>query len=249
MPDSPTTEEAIANIRGLISHPPEQSAAYGNGLSLAIHQLGQQSQQIAGDPESISAVMQLSEEISAYRGKGRHIAERSMARVFNHLTMLLTDELVHSGERAVSMAAARDADPASKATWEALERLAVRAVDCIGGPPSKSHYTDSLRTDAWTQLSMISEVVREPAHLELALKTAADEKVSSDVRNCSVNFIPEYWGSDDPDEATVKLLDALLTAPPCRRLLVSVLQAQIDLGLSNEFTALAAVGNWDDDEE
>jgi hypothetical protein len=96
---------------------------------------------------------------------------------------------------------------------------------------------------------MICEAVREPAHLELALETAGDAKISSDVRSCAVDFIPEYRGEIDPDEATVKLLSALLTAPSSRELLVSVLQAQIDLGLSNEFAALDAVGNWDDDEE
>lgn len=249
MPDSPTAEEAIANIRRLITHPPEQSAAYGNGLHFAIHQLGEQSRQIAGDPELMSAVLELSEEISAYRGKGCRIAAIRMAHVFGYLTILLTDELRHSGERVVSIAAARDADPSSKGTWEALERLAARAAGCIGGPASRSQHTDRLRMDAWTQLSMIAEVVREPAHLELALETAGDVKISSDVRESAVDFIPEYWGGDEPDEATVKLLSALVTAPSTRGLLVSVLQAQIDLGLSNEFAALAAVGDWDDDED
>jgi len=249
MPDSPTAEEAIANIRSLITRPPEQSAAYGNGLHFAIHQLGEQSRQIAGDPELMSAVLELSEEISAYRGKGCRIAAIRMARVFEYLTILLTDELRHSGERAVSIAAARDADPSAKGTWEALERLAARAVGCIGGPASRSLHIDRLRTDAWTQLSMIAEVVREPAHLELALETGGDAKISSDVRESAVGFIPEYWGEIDPDEATVKLLSAVQTAPSTRGLLVSVLQAQIDLGLSNEFAALAAVGDWDDDKE
>jgi len=162
---------------------------------------------------------------------------------------LLTDELRHSGERVVSIAAARDADPSAKGTWEALERLAARAAGCIGGPASRSQHTDRLRMDAWTQLSMICEVVREPAHLELALETAADGKISSDVRSCAINFIPEYWVGDEPDEATVTLLTTLKAAPSTRGLLVSVLQAQIDLGLSNEFAALAAVGDWDDDED
>jgi len=249
MPDSPTAEEAIANIRRLITHPPEQSAAYGNGLHFAIHQLGEQSRQIAGDPELMSAVLELSGEISAYRGKGCRIAAIRMARVFGYLTILLTDELRHSGERVVSIAAARDADPSAKGTWEALERLAARAVGCIGGPASRSQHTDRLRLDAWTQLSMIAEVVREPAHLELALETAGDAKISSDVRSCAINFIPEYWVGDEPDEATVTLLTTLKAAPSTRGLLVSVLRAQIDLGLSNEFAALAAVGDWDDEDD
>jgi len=223
MPDNPPPEEAIASIRRLISHPPEQSAAYGNGLHFTIHQLGEQSRQIAGDPELMSAVLELSEEISAHRGKGCRIAAIEMARVSRYLSILLTDELRHSGERAVSLAAARDADPSSKGTWEALERLAARALGCIGGPASRSRHTDRLRMDAWTQLRMICEVVREPAHLELALETAGDAKISSDVRSCAVDFIPEYWGVDEPDEATVKLLSALLTAPSTRELLVSVL--------------------------
>ena len=249
MPDSPTAEEAIANIRSLITRPPEQSAVYGNGPHFAIHQLGERSRQIAGDTELMSAVLELSGEISAYRGKGCRIAAIRMARVFEYLTILLTDELRHSGERVVSIAAARDADPSAKGTWEALERLAARAVGCIGGPASRSQHTDRLRTDAWTQLSMIAEVVREPAHLELALETGGDAKISSDVRESAVGFLPEYWGEIDPDEATVKLLSALQTAPSTRELLVSVLQAQIDLGLSNEFAALAAVGDWDDVED
>lgn len=248
MPDSPTAEEAIAIIRGLMSHPPGQSGVYGNGLHFAIHQLGEQSRQIARDPELMSAVMQLSDEIADYRGKGCQIAAKRMTQVFGFLTFLLVDEVRHSGARAVSFTAARESDPSAKGTWEALERLAARAVDCIAGSPSRSQHTDRLRCDAWTQLSIISEVVREPAHLELALKTAGDGKVSSDVRECAVDFITEYWGEDEPDEATVKLLSALLAAPSSRELLVSVLQAQIDLGLSNEFSALEAVGDWDDEE-
>lgn len=249
MPASPTPEEAIASIRRLISHPPEQSAAYGNGLYFAIHKLGQQSEQIAEDPGLMSAVLELSGEITAYRGKGRQMAARYMTQIIGYLTILLTGELRHSGERIVTITAARDADPSSKGKWDALEMLAVHAVDCIGGPPSRSQHTDRLRSEAWVQLCMIAEVVREPAHLELALETAGDAKISSDVRESAVDFIPEYWGEIDPDEATVKLLSAVQTAPSTRGLLVSVLQAQIDLGLSNEFAALAAVGDWDDDEE
>jgi hypothetical protein len=50
MPASLTPEEAIASIRRLISHPPVQGIAYGNGLHFAIHKPGQQSEQNAGEP-------------------------------------------------------------------------------------------------------------------------------------------------------------------------------------------------------
>jgi hypothetical protein len=78
--------------------------------------------------------------------------------------------------------------------------------------------------------------------------------------SCSENITPviqsaliiqsalvSYWGSDDPDEATATLLHKLEENPPDRTFLLTVLRAQIELGLNDEFGALFAVEDRDDD--
>ena len=74
-------------------------------------------------------------------------------------------------------------------------------------------------------------------------------KLKDKERESAVNFLPEFWGDDEPDEATTTLLIALENDPPNRDFLISVLQAQIQLGLSNNLGAMVATDNWDDANE
>jgi hypothetical protein len=68
-------------------------------------------------------------------------------------------------------------------------------------------------------------------------------------REGAIQFLAAYWGEDDPDDATTKLLDDLEKNPANRDLLVTVLQTQIHLGLRDEIDALFAVDDWDDANE
>ena len=78
---------------------------------------------------------------------------------------------------------------------------------------------------------------------------AADTRAATYERQAAIGFLVEYWESDDPDEATATLLRKLEKEPPDCTFLVTVLQAQIDLGLNNEFGDLAAVDDLEDAEE
>jgi len=99
------------------------------------------------------------------------------------------------------------------------------------------------------QLGEISGAVRDPATLALALEIAANPRLADDERENSVNFLPEFWGDDDPDDATRSLLATLKKQPPNRDFLFSVLQAQIGLGLNDNLGAMFAADDWDDANE
>jgi hypothetical protein len=90
---------------------------------------------------------------------------------------------------------------------------------------------------------------RRPAHLPLALETAADKRRLEVEREGAIQFLAAYWADEDPDKATIDLLEDLRKNPPNRDFLVTVLQARIELGLDDEMTALFDVEDWDDAED
>lgn len=61
--------------------------------------------------------------------------------------------------------------------------------------------------------------------------------------------VAAYWAGDEPDEATVELLRELESDPASRRMLVGVMQAQIELGLNDGFGAMLVVEDWEDRNE
>ena len=115
--------------------------------------------------------------------------------------------------------------------------------------PTREPWVNRCGRSTRETLARISEVLRRPEHLAHALKVAADTRASTDERQAAIGFLISYWGSDDPDEVTATLLWQLERNPPDRTFLVTVLQAQIDLGLNDEFGALASVDDWEDAEE
>lgn len=102
---------------------------------------------------------------------------------------------------------------------------------------------------AWDTLGKLADILRRPELHAHALKVAEDPRASIEERTAAVNFLPEYWGGDDPDGATVTLLEKLEKDPPDRDFLVTVLQARIELGLGDEFGAMSAIDDWDDAHE
>lgn len=127
-----------------------------------------------------------------------------------------------------------------------LEALAAHAFVRTQGPPVRSRHAGELRAEAWGALGDTADILRRPEFLAHALKVAADKRASTEERIAAVEFLPEYWGGDIPDEATAGLLQELKDSPPNRDLLVAVMQARIELGLDEELGALFAVEDWDD---
>lgn len=163
--------------------------------------------------------------------------------------MRLLEDLPDFDSLFSSFAEARNAIPSASATWDTLEKLNARALACIQGPPSRSRHTNRLRADAWMQLGGICGTVRDPATLALALEIAANPRLTDDERENAVKFLPKFWGGDDPDEATCTLLATLEKKPPNRDFLISVLHAQNEFGLKDEFGAMFAADDWDDADE
>ncbi len=116
------------------------------------------------------------------------------------------------------------------------------------GPQSRSWHTSRLREEAWRQLGDVSEVDRDPGYLAIALNVAGNKRAPSEERRGAVEFLSCYWGDEDADEAIADLLRELANDAPDRTFLVIVMQTRIELGLADEFAALAAVDAWDDAE-
>ena len=98
-------------------------------------------------------------------------------------------------------------------------------------------------------MNCLPEFSRRPEFLAYALETAADLRSPEVEREGAIQFMVDYWGEEDPDEATAALLGQLGADPPSRCFLVTVLQAQIELGLNDEIGAIFAVDAWDDAED
>ena len=200
------------------------------------------------DPVLLDDVLKLGEEVAAFRGKGSQSAAQKMSRLFGFMIMELVNGLRKSDGGIDLIPSSCDEIPSSAPAWETLKKLGARAVECVCGPQSRSKHTSLLRAEAWWQLGEISEVVRDPGHLAIALNVADNKRAPSKERQGAVEFLSSYWGDEEADEATVELLRELAKEAPDRTFLVTVMQARIELGLANEFDALAAVDDWDDDE-
>jgi len=202
---------------------------------------------ILEDAESLDAVLALAPEIEAYRGKGSQILQR----VFNES---LGSLLFHARPKATGSSSAElfPPDPeipnSGGASPEWAERLSEHFFARVQGKPARTRHAAGLRGSAWLALGELSRFLRRPEHLHLALETAASIRNSAEERESAVQFLVDYWAEEDPDEATVGLLERLRKNPPNRDFLVTILQAQIDLGLNDEFGALMEVDDWDEED-
>lgn len=201
------------------------------------------------DLESIKAVLSLAPDIESFRGKGSQGSANEFARAISYLTYPVKERLPLSEKVPDSFPKEADIPFSAKDVVDCVECLADHAFSRTQGPPVRSRHAGELRAIAWRTLALVTEILRRPEHLAHALKVAGDTRASVKERTAAVEFLSEYWGSDDPDEPTISLLRKLEKNPPDRDFLVTVMQAQIDLGLNNEFGALDTVDDWDDAEE
>lgn len=251
MSATPTVQSSITAIRQALALDPEKQKSSDFRLSHAIGTLYRLSDDIAGDRNLLEDVVQVATEVQAFRGKGCQSAARQITQLLYNVASSVMDRLPQSETTPEFFPTANDMPPSGMVELEKLRLLAARAFACVQGPPARSQQASFLRVESWKQLGLIAEIDRQPAHLDHALKVAADKRAAVREREAAVSFLPDYWGGNDPDKATRSLLAQLKVTPPDRDCLVTVLRARIDLGLDNEFGALCAVDEWDDadDEE
>lgn len=187
--------------------------------------------------------------MEAYRGKGSQFATREFAFGVVALAHRVKERLPQSAKNRELFPKEKEVSAAAGDVLQCLNMLSDHFFERVRGPRVRSRHAAGLRALAWQGLESITEVCRRPEHLAHAREVAADPRAADDEREAAVEFLVGYWGADDPDEATVAVLRELETNPACRRMLVGVMQAQIDLGLNDEFGALMAVEDWDEEQE
>ncbi len=245
MPVAPSILKAIKAVRKAISSPDPKDRLQLE-LYLVLHKLLQKSDKIAANLESIEALLALAPEIEAFRGKGSQMAANEFARCVSYLTCRVKERLPESASEPDRFIREAEIPSSAKDVTDCLERLAAHAFTRTQGPPVRSLHAGGLRCSAWETLARISEILRRPEHLAHALKVAADTRAASRERQAAIGFLVSYWEGEEPDDSTANLLWELEKNPPDRTFLVTVLQAQIDLGLGSEFGALDAVEDWDE---
>lgn len=245
MSRSPTIKQTFAIIRASIA---ERSKESEYRLLSAIIHLNGCSQQIADNLKLVDELLKLAGEVSAYRGPGYQSATCSIAQLQGYVIMLIVTTLPKDVSYP-SFAEARIANPTAADTWDALEKLSAQAQACIERPTSRAKYADRLRQYAWEQLSEVCLHVRDPAWLALALKVAANPGKTSRERMGAISFLSYFWSVEDPDDATIDLLETLAADPPDRDLLMSALVALIEFGLADKMSALIAMEDWDEEHE
>ena len=248
MPVAPSIQKSIQAARKVITAPdPGERGQFA--LYRAVDKLFQNPKKITANLESIEALLAFAPEIEAFRGKGSQMAAHRFARLISHLIYPLTERLRPSESTPDLFIKEAGVPSSAQDVIDCLATLAAHAFSRTQGPPVRSRHAGELRALAWESLKDISEVLRRPEHLAHSCKVAADKRASIVERIAAVEFLSEYWGNEDPDEPTANLLLELEKDSPDRSFLVTVLQAQIDLGLGDELGALLAVEDWDENEE
>lgn len=248
MPVPPSIQKSIKAFRAFIARGggegKESFSAYALNLELF-----RNPGCILESEETLDAVLALAPEIETYRGKGSQVIQKA----FNQsLGSLLYDARLEAFEASPAPDLFPDgsespAPSASPPFW--AEKLSDYFLARVQGRLVRSRLAGRLKFDAWMTLSELSHFCRRPAHLPLALETAADKRRPDVEREGAIQFLAAYWADEAPDKATIDLLEDLHLNPPNRDFLVTVLQARIELGLDDEMGALFDVEDWDDAED
>ena len=248
MPVPPSLLNTIRAIRKSMTSGGGKKAA-DLELYLLIHKLFRKPAGIVSNAESLDAVLALAPEIEAYRGKGSQIAAREFHQRLTGLIFHAKMNRLWPENRDGRLPKENEFPPSATTGLPWSDKLSAHFFQRVQGPPVRSQLAGRFRAMAWFALGELSALGRQPEHLARALKVAADPRGADVEREGAIQFLAAYWGEDDPDEATADHLYELEENPPDRSFLVTVLQAQIDLGLTDELGALCGVGNWDDAKE
>ena len=244
-PPAPSVKVTLDSIRKAIGSAPMPAAEKEAHLYDAISQLRSKRVNILEDEGLLDDVLLLNKQVAAYRGKGSQAAIRSFSNLFDDLAFEAVCRVATIGTCFPSFAQARQDEPTHAATWSALEKIAIRALECIQSPPSRSRLSSGLKKDAWSHLGCISAAVCDPAWIDLALTQAGSKNLPDSDREATLDFLQEAW-NDTLDENTEEKLLNLQEDPPSRSFLVGVMSLLVELDLSNEFAAMDALDNWDD---
>jgi hypothetical protein len=248
MPVSPAVLKSISTIRKALATAGEKGRERFE-LSTAVRSLFENSGEIAGDTETLRAVLAFAPEIEAFRGKGSQDVTDLFSRSLYSLVYDFLGRLPASEIHPDFFPRESESPPGSEDVFKSLEALGNHAFERVQGSKVRSRLAAGLRSLAWGALCHIADVLRRPAHLAHALEVAGNSQASTEERDGAVQYLVAYWADEEPDEPTVSLLNALEKDPPTRDFLITVLQAQIDLGLNNEFGALASAENWDEEND
>jgi len=251
MPAQPSVLRSIEAIRKAIAAGNKVgSTRASQDPSLAVSKLFRLADKIVADRETLNAVLAFAPEIEAFRGKGSQATASEFSQnigwlVYNAKNRLppsnITPDLFQQEEELVTFAENSD-------VIACFEALATHAFSRTQGPAVHSRHAAGLRTSAWKQLTCLTNILRRPEHLAHAIKVAANPRASIEERTAAVEFLPKYWGGDDPDDATTNVLQELAQGPPARSVLVAVMHARLELGLESTLGALCAVEDWDDED-
>ena len=243
-------ESSISTIRKLISSPPAKANEQLSQIHQAAHKLQTNCEKFITDPARLDDLLSLSEEMAAYRGKGSQNGAQLLSRIFCGILYRLEEKFPEPEPPFPSFEKARETIPSENVKWDLLAKLATRALAILQGPPSRSHQTDDLKSDAWSQLEGIAHWVRDPAWLALAHKAVAGPKNRSRERQAALGFITMFFRADEEiEKATIDLLRELQRKEKDRGILVGIMQTQIELGLNSEFGAMDVMENFDDTEK
>lgn len=248
MPAPSSIAKSIQAFRTFVTSGGDGSAEQRSPYSLCLD-LFRIPERILENEETLDAVLALAPEIEAYRGKGSRTLQRAYDQ---HLGGLLFHTRLKAFEASPTPglfleeteAATRPAPPPF---W--AKKLSDYFFERVQGKPARSLHAAGLRSSAWFILGELSGIYRRSEPFSLALKTAADKRRADEEREGAIQFLAAYWAHEDPDKATVDLLESLRQDPPNRSFLVTVLEAQIELGLNDEMGALFDVEGWDDEED
>ena len=213
MPVPPPIRKSIQAIRQFIAAGGGKSATDHSPYHLVDH-LFRNPGQIIDEAETLDAVLALAPEIEAYRGKGSQV----MCRDFN---ARIGGLIFHARLEAFESAPSADlfsetTDPpgpvGESPCW--VTKLSDYFFARVQGKPVRSQLAGQVRYGAWLVLGELCDFRRRPEHLSQAPKTAADERNPDEEREGAIQFLVSYWADEDPDEATVDLLEKLRKNPP-----------------------------------
>jgi hypothetical protein len=245
VPVPPSISKAIRAVRREFDSPPRNDRE-ALELELAVHRLFQKGDRLVANTETLGEVLALAPEVEAYRGKGSQSTASEFALRMAGLARRLKARLPRTEENPglfpTEGELPGDAEDVRKCLGMLIEHFSER----VRGPRVRSMHAAHLRALAWLGLEWTTDLCRRPEHLAHALEVAADPRASDEEREAAVRFLVAYWGAEEPDDATVELLRELESEPASRRMLVGVMQAQIDLGLNDGIGVMFAMDAWEE---
>ena len=225
-------------------------AIYRLGESLNKHQ-----ELMLTNPALMDEVLVFWREVSVFRGKGCQIMAIHISRTLSYIARCGSTEITNrldAAEQTLDQALAAKDGPVIQTRLDCLARLVKEATAFVQGPRSRSRHLSKLRANFWVLLSAACHLVKDPALLELTLKTVGNAKANDIERMAAIETLEAYFGdgleiSQEAEDALNSICDHPKKAG--RSLLVTALQTKIDFGIGCELGALDAVDEWKDEHE